>query len=37
MELKRKITTQFKKDFKKYVNDKEILEEFEKVLKILAN
>jgi mRNA-degrading endonuclease YafQ of YafQ-DinJ toxin-antitoxin module len=37
MEFKRKLTTQFKKDFKKYVNNKKVLDEIDEVLKILAN
>lgn len=37
MILKRKITNQFKKDFKKYRHNKSFVEEFEKVIKILCN
>ena len=36
MELKRKISTQFKKDFKKYRNDLLTVSEFEKIVKLLA-
>ena len=36
MELKRKITSKFKKDFKRYINNNEIIEEFEKVVTILV-
>ena len=36
MELKRKITTKFKKDFKKYRNNSEYISEFEKVVKKIA-
>ncbi len=37
MKLERKITTQFKKDFKKYRNDLDIVFKFEEVAKKLAN
>jgi mRNA-degrading endonuclease YafQ of YafQ-DinJ toxin-antitoxin module len=36
VELKRKITIKFKKDFKKYLNKKYYITEFEKVVKKLA-
>ena len=36
MELKRKITTKFKKDFKKFLKSEDIITEFEKTVKILA-
>lgn len=37
MELKRVISSRFKKDFKKIKNNKALIEEFEKVVLILAN
>ncbi len=37
MNYQRKLTTQFKKDFKKYRNNQDIVDEFEIVVKLLAN